>query len=69
MKRELTGLREENSKLQQELKVLINDRLNDANDEVRRMYEKLQINLHSERNYKDEEIRRLNHIGTFKKHS
>ena len=69
MKRELTGLREENGKLQEELKALINDRLNDANDEVRRMYEKLQINLHTERNYKDEEIRRLNHIGTFKNHS
>ena len=63
MKRELSGLRQENNKLQEELKVLITERLDDANDEVRRMYETLQLNLHEERNAKDEEIRRLNHIG------
>ncbi|CAG5095657.1 Oidioi.mRNA.OKI2018_I69.XSR.g14280.t3.cds [Oikopleura dioica] len=62
MKRELSGLRQENNKLQEELKVLITERLDDANDEVRRMYETLQLNLHEERNAKDEEIRRLNHI-------
>ena len=56
MKRELSGLRQENNKLQEELKVLITERLDDANDEVRRMYETLQLNLHEERNAKDEEM-------------
>lgn len=62
MKQEISKIRNENNTLQQELKTLITDRLENANDEVRRMYEHLQLNMFNERNTKDEEIRRLQHL-------
>lgn len=62
MRQELQRLRGVNTALQTEKEVLVSDRLADADDEVRRMFENAQSQHYEERNCKDEEIRKLQHL-------
>jgi len=59
VREELQKLRESNEQLKSEITDLISNRLEDADEEVRRMYENVQSQMYEERNKKDEQIRQL----------